>query len=186
MKSMYKPNEYEMNLIILYVISRLRVGATYTILDYIISRTVDINYFALEKYLEALIDTENLAELTVEGNKIFSLTESGAETIGFFADRIPMSIRDRLDSFILETNRKENESTKIQSDYFPINEKEYSVKLIIKENDVNMLDMELYVGDKQRAKKISEYMKKNTTQVYSSIVNMINQGADSTEETEEN
>ena len=165
-----------MNLIILYVISGLKTGATYTILDYIVSRTVDINYFALQNYLEALIESENLTELTVDGEKIYSLTVSGEETIGFFSDRIPMSIRDRLDEYVRETNEKENVSSEIVADYFPINEKEYSVKLNIKENDVTMLNIELYVGDRERARLISEHFAKNTTQVYSQIISIINQG----------
>lgn len=185
MKSMYKPNEYEMNLIILYVVSGLKTGATYTILDYIVSRTVDINYFALQNYLMALIESENLTELTVEGEKIYSLTEGGRETIGFFADRIPMSIRDRLDIHIRETNEKENVSTEILADYFPINEKEYSVKLNIKENDITMLNVEMYVGDRERAKLICEYLTANTAPVYSEIINMLNQGADKFKKTEE-
>ena len=89
-----------MNLIILYVISKLRTSATYTILDYIISPAADTNYFALQNYLEALIESENLSELTVDGEKIYSLTVSGEETIGFFADRIPPSVRDKLDELV--------------------------------------------------------------------------------------
>lgn len=176
MKSMYKPNEYEMNLIILYTVLHLKTGATYTILDYIVSRTVDINYFALQSYLEALIDSENLAELTVDDKKIYSLTTAGEETIGFFADRIPPSIRDRLDEYVREINKKENVSSDISCDYYPISEREYSVKLNIKENDVTMLNIELYVGDRERAKRISEHLKEHTTQVYSQIISLINQG----------
>ena len=58
MKTMYKPNEYEMKLIILYVIKNLKTSATYTILDYVVSSCVDLNYFDLEQYIGNLIETE--------------------------------------------------------------------------------------------------------------------------------
>ena len=184
MKTMYKPDDYEMNLIVLYVISKLKTSATYTILDYIVSLTVDINYFALQDYLKALIESQNISEHSVDGEKIYSLTPEGEETIGFFADRIPLSLRDRLDKHIVETNRRENVSTSIKCDYFPINEREYSVKLDIKESDVTMLNFEMYVGDRERAKKISRYINNNTGEVYSQIVALINTNAD--KESEEN
>lgn len=184
MKTMYKPDDYEMNLIVLYVISKLKTSATYTILDYIVSLTVDINYFALQDYLRALIESENISEHSVDGEKIYSLTPEGSETIGFFADRIPLSLRDRLDGNILEINRRENVSSSIACDYFPINEREYSVKLDIKENDITMLNIEMYVGDRERAKKLSRYLSNNTGEIYSQIISLINTNAD--DEREEN
>ena len=178
MKIMYKPNEYEMNLIILYVISKLRTSATYTILDYIISPAADTNYFALQNYLEALIESENLSELTVDGEKIYSLTVSGEETIGFFADRIPPSVRDKLDELIRKTNEKENASSEISADYFPVSETEYSVKLNIKENNITMLNVEMYVGDKERAKHICKVFSTGTARIYPEIISLINRIAD--------
>ena len=61
---------------------------------------------------------------------------------------------------------------------------EYSVKLDIKESDVTMLNFEMYVGDRERAKKISRYINNNTGEVYSQIVALINTNAD--KESEEN
>lgn len=185
MKIIYKPSEYEMNLIILYVVSNLKTSATYTILDYIISQTVDINYFALQNYLEALIESENLSELTVDGEKIYSLTTPGEETIGFFTDRIPLSVRDKLDEHIRITNERENASSEISSDFFPISENEYSVKLNIKENNVTMLNLEMYVGDRERAKRIKEHFATSTAKVYSDIIALINNGADKKNTAEE-
>lgn len=186
MKIMYKPSEYEMNLIILYVISNLKTSATYTILDYIVSQAVDVNYFALQDYLLALIESENLTELTLDGEKIYSLTVLGEETIGFFADRIPMSVRDKLGEHIRITNERENVSSEIACDYFPISENEYSVKLNIKENNVTMLNVEMYVGDAERAKRISNYFKANTASVYSDIVSLLNGCADKQSNLEDN
>ena len=173
---MYKPNEYEMKLIILYVIKNLKTSATYTILDYVVSSCVDLNYFDLEQYIGNLIETENITELTIENEKVYSLTDSGEETIEFFETGIPFSIRERLNTVVALTNKRENAATEITADYLPINETEYCVKLNIKENNVTMLGLEVYIGDKQRAKDICEYIKKDTTKVYSDIISALNKG----------
>ena len=152
-KTIYKPDEYEMKLIILYVIQNLKISATYTILDYIISSTVDLNYFDLQNHIDNLIETDNIAELEIDDEKVYSITVPGEETIGFFRDRIPFSIREKLDAHIKEyINEKENSASEITSDYYPVNEDEYAVNLTIKENGVTMLNLEIYIGDKETAK----------------------------------
>ena len=174
-KTIYKPDEYEMKLIILYVIQNLKISATYTILDYIISSTVDLNYFDLQNHIDNLIETDNIAELEIDDEKVYSITVPGEETIGFFRDRIPFSIREKLDAHIKEyTNEKENYSSEITSDYYPINENEYAVNFTIKENGVTMLNLEIYIGDKETAKNTSEYFLKNTNDVYMGIFDLIN------------
>ena len=174
MKVMYKPSEYEIKLIILFVIKNLRTSATYTILDYVISSSIDMNYFDLQQYIDNLIETDNITELTIDGERVFSLSRAGEETIGFFADRIPFSIRERLIEYVNITNKKKNVSSEITYDYYPISQTEYGVKMNIKENGVTMMKLDIYVGDKQSAKNICKRFADNTTEIYAGILAIIN------------
>ena len=176
MRTMYKPSEYEMKLIVLYVIKYLRTSATYTILDYVISSVVDMDYFVLQEYIGTLMEVGDLAEFEIENDKVYSLTSSGEETIGFFTDKIPYSIREKLTERINVTNKEQNSANEITCDYYPINNTEYCVKFHMKENNVTMLALDVYIGDKETAKKASEYLLASTGDAYSKIMEIINSG----------
>lgn len=162
----YRPTEQEIKLMILYIISSLRVNATYTLLDYIIVRSADVNYFELEQHIRALIESGNISELEVEGKLIFSLTDSGEETAGFFAERIPYSVREKIDAAVIEVNKKESGANVVSADYFPITEGQYKVECAIVEEHVTLLKFEVYAGPVERAKEMTRYIRNNTAQVY--------------------
>ena len=166
MEYTYKPTEYEIKLIILYAIKALKVSSSYTLLDYVISSSANVNYFELEQYIASLMDKDNLIEYEADGNKYFSITESGEETLEFFSHKIPGSIKTRLEEKIAEINRKERAGNKFYADYFPINENEYMVKFSMEEGGSVLFKFELYAGSRERAVEICSYLKNNTTEFY--------------------
>ncbi|MBO5007631.1 MAG: DUF4364 family protein [Clostridia bacterium] len=178
MEYTYKPTEYEIKLIILYTIRSLKVSSNYTMLDYVISSATNVNYFELEQYIAALIDKDNIVEYEADGNKYFSITESGEETLEFFAHKIPGSIMNRLEDKIHSINRKETSGNKFYADYFPINENEYTVKFSMEEGGTVLMKFELYAGPKERAIAICSYLKNNTADFYKSITELIDKGTD--------
>ena len=176
MEYAYKPTDYEIKLIILYAVKSLKVGASYTILDYVISSSANVNYFELEQYIKNLIETSNLSERLTDGENIFTITDSGEETLGFFLNKIPGSIMERLDDKISDINRQESSGNKIYADYYPVNESEYTVKFSLEEHGTVLMSMELYAGSKERAKDICVYLKSNTEDFYKRVAAIINEG----------
>lgn len=172
----YKPTEYEIKLIILYTIKTLKVSSSYTMLDYVISSATNVNYFELEQYIATLMDKDNIIEYEADGNKYFSITESGEETLEFFSHKIPGSIRNRLEEKIAEINRKERIGNKFYADYFPINENEYTVKFSMEERGAVLLTFELYAGSRERAVEICSYLKNNTIEFYKQFTEIIDKG----------
>ena len=135
-----------------------------------------MNYFALQEYILNLIEVGDIAEVEIEKDRVYTLSTSGEETIGFFESKIPYSIREKLDVMIKRVNDNANPSNKIDVDYYPLNEKEYGVKFTMKENDVTMLSLDVYIGDRENAKKVCNYFKENTNEVYSEIFKIVSKG----------
>jgi len=173
----YKPTDYEIKLIILYAVKTLKIDANYTILDYVISSSANVNYFELEQYIKNLIDIGNLTERTSGADTVFSITESGEETLGFFSNKIPGSIMERLNDIIFKVNREALSGNKISVDYYPLNENEYTVKISIEEDKKVLMNMEFYAGPKERAREISRYLKANTEDFYKKVASLINEGS---------
>lgn len=172
----YKPTDYEIKLIILYTVKSLKTGASYTILDYVISSSANVNYFELEQYIQGLIQSGNLSELTLEGENVFSITDSGEETLSFFEHKIPGSIKIRLDDKINEVNRKEMSGNKFFADFVPISENEYTVKCSMEENGIPLIKLEFYAGSKRNAMAICNYLKENTEDFYKKFTSVITEG----------
>ncbi len=172
----YKPTDYEIKLIILYAVKSLKVGASYTMLDYVISSSANVNYFELEQYIDSLLLSGNLSEIEADGDKIFSITDVGEETLGFFSNKIPGSIMARLDEKISSVNGKEAIGNSVSADFFPVSENEYAVKFSVEEGGTPLLEFEMYAGSKERAKNICRYLKANAADFYAKINKIIDEG----------
>jgi len=176
MEYTYKPTEYEIKLIVLYTVKNLKVPSTYTLLDYVISSCANVNYFEMGQYVTELMDTDNLTDYEADGERYFSITDTGEETLGFFESKIPGSIKLSLKDKIFEINKKSRLGNKLYADYFPINENEYTVKFSLEEGGVVMLSLELYAGSKERAIEMCRYLKNDTLDFYKSVIELVEQG----------
>lgn len=170
MQFLYKPDDYETKLIIFYSLKNLKKSPTYTILSQVVSSSVDVQYFELQEYLQALVEMGSVAETQIGNEFVYSLTPMGEESCEFFSSRIPASVRDKIKDAASLVNNDKSDINKVYADYIPINEKEYKVVCGIMENNMKMLDFEMYAGEKDRAKKICEYFKEHTQEFYMSIV----------------
>ena len=169
----YKPDDYETKLIILYSVQNLKKSPSYTLLSQVVTGAADINYFEIQGYIDELIGLKSIEEYIVDGETVFSLTESGEEMCEYFAMRIPASIRQKIEDSADKINNDTSDRNKIFADYIPISETEYKVHCGILENNLSLLDFEMYAGPKERAKKICEYFKENTGDFYMNIIENI-------------
>ncbi len=183
MDFIYKPTEYEIKLMILYTLKELKMSTTYTMLDYVISSCAYVNYFELEQYITELMQKDNITTYEADGESYYSIAQAGEETIGFFANKIPGSIRLKLQELIEDINRKNAQGNELYADYFPINENEYTVKFSMKESGVIVFELEFYAGSKERASQICRYLRRDNADFYLKMMEVINQGV--SEQTEQ-
>ena len=138
-----------------------------------------MNYFDLEQYIINLIDVGDVAEHELDNDRVYTLNSSGEETIGFFDSKIPYSIREKLLEQISIVNDESDNSNEVAADCYPVNEREYGGVLNIKENNVTMLNLDVYMGDKDAAKKVAHYFASNVNDVYKKILEIIKDATES-------
>lgn len=175
MEIKYRPDDFEIKIMLLYIVNNLKTNATYTLLDYIVKDTTELNYFELQKYLNNLVESNDLKELKTNDGIIYSLTNSGSETVGFFADKLPFTIREALTQKVRLVNKKQNAGNEISADFYPVSSNEFALKFTVKESSVPLLKLDFYVGSKERAKKAAAYFNENAAQMYSEIANFLNE-----------
>ncbi|MBR2477025.1 MAG: DUF4364 family protein [Clostridia bacterium] len=171
----YRPaeNDEDIKLMVLFAVARLKVSATYTRIFHVLSAAADVSYCLLTVPISDLIRSGNIEELHYEDQPVFSLTKRGSETLMFFEDRILRSVRLRMQDEIDKINKEVLGGNKLDASIVPINESEYLVSAEITEDKVPVLKFEMYVGDKERAKKIVRNFKEHTSLMYLQVVKAI-------------
>ena len=169
----YKPDDYETKLIILYSIKKLNKSPSYSLLSQVITGAADINYFEIEGYMSDLSELGSIDEYLIEGESVFSLTPSGMEMCEYFETRIPASVREKIELSAAQINNDKSDRNKVYANYIPISEMEYKVHCGILEDNVKLLDFEMYAGPKERAKEICRYFKEHTKDFYVAIIEHI-------------
>lgn len=170
----YRPDDYEAKLIILYALHNLKKSPTYQILSQVVYAGADISYFEMQPFLDDLIEIGSVTEFTIDKSKVYSATQNGEDACEFFSDRIPPSVRDKIKDAAEDVNGDKSDANKIYADYIPINtEEEYKVVCGILENNIKIIDFEMYVGPKERAKNICKYFKTHTSEFYAQLLSLL-------------
>lgn len=182
---LYKLDDYETKLTVLYALNNLKKSPSYTILSQVVSSSVDVQYFELQEYLQALVEMGSVEEIEVGGIPLYEITTLGVETCEYFSNRIPASVREKIVDAARLVNNDKSDQNKVYADYIPINENEYKVVCGIKEDNVKLLDFQMYAGSKERAKKICAYFKDHTNEFYTNIVAHLEENMNKTEKEEE-
>lgn len=170
MGHLYKLDDYENKIVILYSLKRIKQNPTYQILSQVVSASVDVAYFEMQSYLNELIEMGSVKEFKIGEEYVYSLTEMGEESSDFFNDRLPNTVREKIEYEASVINNDKSEYNKICADYIPLNENEYKVECKILENNVKMLDFSMYVGPKEKAQKMCSYFKNHTNEFYMDLL----------------
>ena len=178
---LYKPDDYETKLVIIYTLKKLKKRANYQAISQVVSSAVDVQYFEMQEYLQALVEMGSVLEKNEDEETFYSLTGLGEESCEFFSNRIPNSVRDKIEAAALLINNDTSDINRIYADYLPINENEYRIECGIMENKLKLIDFQMYAGPKERAKEMCAFFKEHPDEFYMHIVKFFEDRHDSDE-----
>ncbi|QUI21754.1 DUF4364 family protein [Vallitalea pronyensis] len=158
-------------LIILYMIDQLNIPMSYTQISEFILAHEYTNYFSLQQYFSELVETELLATKVIHHSTRYSVTDSGKQTLEYFENRIPESIREEIIDFLKDKKLELRNDFEITVEYYPKKNGEYTVNCVAKEKKDLLMDLKINVVSKEHALRISENWKNNSHEIYSKILN---------------
>ena len=115
-----------------------------------------------------LIQTE-----TTHNRTLYNLTESGAETITFFQNKISPAIRDDIKQFLNEKEYDLKEEVAVKADFYETTNHEYEVRCQIVEEGYSIIDLKLIVPTKTEAEAIAENWDKKNQEIYTSLMTQL-------------
>lgn len=168
---MYLEKE-EMKFAVLYAIRQYKAPMQENRLYEIFTWDKEImEYFDLSQVLAELLEDNYIVKKFYRNEESLALSEIGEFADMFFQNRVPYSIRARIDSAIGRVKYDElADPNAIRAEVVLAAEEQYMAKCSIVENKVPVLELSLNMGKKANAQKAANYFKKHADEIYREVL----------------
>ena len=162
-------------LVLLYVFQKMEMPLTEpTIIDVCCNRNAWISYITCKEVLNDLIEIGFVLEETnPSGEKYYRITKDGIDCVFYFFMKIPISMREEIESFIKENRIIFRRKQEYFRDYFQNKDGSYTVVMKIVDPMGTKLELKLNASNRAAAKKIYERWENKASNVYSSIYDIL-------------
>lgn len=163
----------DVKLIALFIIDNFKMPVPNSFIVDTLSLEPFVNYFDLQHQMGELEEEELVTYYIEDSNRFYSLTEKGEQALGFFGERIPKTVRERLLRAIKIKIKELKNALSVKADYEKINDIEFLVTLGISEGNYDMFKVSISVGDELMAKKICASFKNDPQSFYSEFLSTL-------------
>ena len=144
-------------LIILYMLNKVDFPLTTSQISEFVLDKGYTTYFKLQEAISELTQSELIRTETTHNRTLYHLTESGAETIHYFSNKISSAIRKDIDDFLTEKQYDLKEEVSVKADYY-LN------------NGFSLIDLKLTVPTEKEAKAITNHWNLKSQEIYTLLL----------------
>lgn len=163
----------ENKVLILYILDAIGKDITNGGLFKIISSVDNLNYFYFQQYLNDLLESKLVGTYTKDEEEVIQITSSGKESLELTKDILPGIIKLKADHILKGELASIEEESSVIAEFFPKNEKDYTVKCKIVENNEAVFEVKTFAGSRERAKRIVDNWNNHASQIYPEILNIL-------------
>lgn len=157
-------------LIVLYMLDRVNFPLTKAqVMDYILEKEYT-NFLTLQQAISELIDADMLKAKSIRNRTHLDITDEGKETLGFFQNRISTQIKDDIDKYFKENQFELKNEVSVLSNYYKATTGEYEANLIIKEKNINLINITMSVPTEELAASICDKWETANQDVYNALI----------------
>lgn len=160
-------------LIVLYMLQKVDFPLTTAQISEFILDQGYTTYFTLQEALSEMVDSDLIQTETTHNRTLYNLTESGAETVTFFQNKISPAIRDDINQFLKEKEYDLKEEVAVKADFYENTKHEYEVRCQIVEEGYSIIDLKLIVPTKSEAEAIAENWDKKNQEIYTLLMTQL-------------
>lgn len=133
-----------------------------------------MNYFDLALMLNELIEDGFVDSKFYRNERAFMLSEKGEETNSFFFERIPPSIRGKIDSEVSQRKYEEQYNPNaVSTEIIPVAPHQYMAVLSMLDANVPMLELKIHTGSRAESEQAAKILKKEADNIYKDIIKRI-------------
>lgn len=170
---------FDNKIILLYILDNSSKPLTLNQIVKFCEEFEDITYFDICGYIEELCASNYITQKTIDNTIFYELTERGYSTLKELLELIPgvnlYNLKKMVNKNIVEIKTDYSIDTLI----IPIKSEEYKVSCYIKDGNDELVNITLYAGNKEQAKKISKNWNENAEDIYSKLIKLMINDVDS-------
>ncbi len=166
-------NLAENKVLILYILDKLNKDITNAGLFKITSSINNINYFYFQQTLTDLVDSKLVGTYTKDDETVFKITSEGKNNFALTKDVLPGIMKLKADNIFKKELYEIEEASSVSAEYTPKNEKDFTVKCKIVENNETIFEIKTFAGSADRAKRIIDNWNNNASSIYPKILNLL-------------
>ncbi len=153
-------------LTILYILNRVDAPISNSqITNYMLENDFT-DYFTIQQLMGELIDDGFVWSKTVRNRTFYSLSDSGKESFIALSSELSRKIRDDADNYIKKNAMKIREESDVGSTYVETSLGTYDVNLFIDEAGERIFEINMIVGDKEKAARMCSAWQKKSEELY--------------------
>lgn len=167
-------NDYEVKILICYIMSIVKTPLTLDDINYILSSDGIANYFECSQSISDLLQHGQIGEKGDEGYVLIDDAEKIVET---FYKTIPISVREKSLNNALKYVKYKNfdkhnvvTTQKVKDGY--------NITLNVRDNDSNLMELSLFAPDLKFCDIIKNQFYENPAQIYKAIISLLTDDID--------
>ena len=170
---MHDTDIFDKRLLILLLLKEVNQPLSAEQITNLCSEFEDITYIDVCVFIDSLRNSNYVFE-TFEDNKVFyTLTEAGADILGELIELVPGINLLNIKNILKNTFEDYKQNYEVDAIILPIKQDEYKVSCYIKDGNDELINLTIYAGDKENAKKISSNWKENADDLYGKIIELM-------------
>lgn len=157
-------------LMTLYMLNKVNFPLTTNqLMDFFLSKDYT-NYFTYMQVLAELEESKLVNIETVRSNSYYKINDDGTETIELFVKKIPVSIIDDMDIFLVDNKYELRNEVSTISDYYKSTNQDFIVNCKITEGNSTLIDMNLSVPSEDVAEMMCNNWRASSQEIYSNVM----------------
>jgi len=127
-------------------------------------------FLKLQQAISELTDADMVRAKSIRNRTHLEITEEGRQTLGFFENRISSSIREEIDKYFKENEYELKNEVSVLSNYYKSTTGEYEANMIIREKNINLVNLTMSVPTEELAASICDKWETANQDVYNLLV----------------
>ncbi len=166
-------DDVQIRLIILYTLKEFEISMPQERLFEVLVWSEVLDYFTMMDFILDMQDLGMITTVEIEGKICYDITAKGRELLGYFKDKIPLSVRDNILDSAEKTLSTIARGQEIVADIVPIDTRKYLVKCGLYERGVPLLEINLFAGSRKSAEAILARFQNGSADLYKTILEKI-------------
>lgn len=164
---------FDKRLIVLFVLKESKVHLSTEQISKLCSEFDDITYIDICMFIDSLKNSGYIVETYENSKTFYTLTESGLEILNELIELVPGISLLNMKNVLKDKMEDYKQNYEVDTIILPIKKDEYKVSCFIQDGNDELINLTIFAGDKENAKRISNNWKENAEELYGKIIELM-------------